>query len=42
MECALRDGIVGTADETLTKGRYGATALALLTGEEEDGIARAL
>lgn len=37
MECAMRDGIVGTVDQAVTKGRYGATALTLLTGEEEDG-----
>jgi hypothetical protein len=37
MQYAMRDGIVGTVDQTVTSGRYGATTLTLLTGEEEDG-----
>jgi hypothetical protein len=35
--CAFRDGIVGRIDEKTTKGKYGVTALPLLTGEEMDG-----
>ncbi len=34
---AVRDGIVSTVDQGVTKGRYGVTALTLLTGTEEDG-----
>lgn len=34
--CAHRDGIVGTAFQEATKGRYGNAALPLLTGMEED------
>lgn len=33
--CAHRDGIIGAAFEKPTKGRYGVTALPLLTGSEE-------
>jgi len=35
LACAYRDGILGTAVEKPTKGKYGVTALPLLTGCEE-------
>ncbi|TQN68948.1 hypothetical protein CSHISOI_06521, partial [Colletotrichum shisoi] len=35
LACAQRDGIIGTAVEKPTKGKYGVTALPLLTGCEE-------
>jgi hypothetical protein len=35
MACAHQDGIVGNKLEKPTKGRYGITALPLLTGQEE-------
>ncbi|KAF6842807.1 hypothetical protein CMUS01_02733 [Colletotrichum musicola] len=35
LACAHRDGILGTAVEKPTKGRYGVSALPLLTGREE-------
>lgn len=35
LACAHRDGILGTAVEKPTKGKYGVTALPLLTGREE-------
>ncbi|TEA22198.1 hypothetical protein C8034_v002119 [Colletotrichum sidae] len=35
LACAHRDGIIGTAVEKPTKGKYGVTALPLLTGREE-------
>ncbi|KAF9872629.1 hypothetical protein CkaCkLH20_09808 [Colletotrichum karsti] len=35
LACAHRDGIIGTAIEKPTKGKYGVTALPLLTGREE-------
>ncbi|KDN65519.1 hypothetical protein CSUB01_01081 [Colletotrichum sublineola] len=35
LACAHRDGILGTAVEKPTKGKYGVTALPLLTGCEE-------
>ncbi|KAM0562236.1 hypothetical protein ACHAPJ_002681 [Fusarium lateritium] len=42
LACAHRDGIVGSARERPTKGKYGVAALPLLTGQEnidfEDGI----
>lgn len=34
MACAHRDGIVGSARERPTRGKYGVAALPLLTGEE--------
>ncbi|KXH34510.1 hypothetical protein CSIM01_00421, partial [Colletotrichum simmondsii] len=35
LACAHRDGVIGTAVEKPTKGKYGITALPLLTGREE-------
>ncbi|KAI1457595.1 PUA-like domain-containing protein [Annulohypoxylon moriforme] len=35
LTCAERDGIVASSYETPTKGRYGITALPLMTGQEE-------
>ncbi|KXH67619.1 hypothetical protein CSAL01_12272 [Colletotrichum salicis] len=35
LACAHRDGVIGTAVEKPTKGKYGVTALPLLTGREE-------
>lgn len=34
---AFRDGIVGNATENVTNGRYGVTALPMVTGTEEEG-----
>jgi hypothetical protein len=37
MHCALRDGIISSATELLTRGRSGVTALAMNAGEERPG-----
>lgn len=37
MACAHRDGIVGTASPSVTRGAYGVTAFALVQGDEVDG-----
>jgi hypothetical protein len=39
MVCAYRDGIIANPMESLTKGTYGVTALALLSGTELKGPA---
>ena len=37
MACAYRDGIVGHPSQVLTKSMYSVSALALLTGTENEG-----
>lgn len=37
MYCCMRDGVVKSATEKVTLGRYGVTALAMIEGVEVDG-----
>lgn len=36
--CVLRDGVISNPSAPLTRGRPGVTALAMISGEEIDGI----